>query len=330
MTKLPENGSNTPTDNIIITIKNEAKKVKKSDSTKRRLMKEDIVFYMILIPFISTFFLFNALPILASMVLGFFDYDMVSNPIFIGFENYIRMFTGDQVFLKVIGTTLKFAIIAGPGGYLLAFLLAWMINEFPRPIRVLLTFIFYVPSLVGNALYIWQVMFSGDSYAYVNNILLSFGFITEPIQWFQNPSYNFTLIIIIQLWLSMGISFLANIAGLQNVNTELYEAGAIDGIRTRWHELWYITLPSMKTILLFSAVMQIQAAFSMSALNKTLAGYPSVNNSVDTLVSYIEDIGTARYEMGYAASLSVFLFAVILIFRYGIGAVLNLIGKSDS
>jgi len=305
--------------------------VKKSPTkTQKRLMREDVVFYLILVPFVAAFFLFNVLPVLASMVLSFFDYDMVSSPIFIGFENYIRMFTGDQVFFKVVGTTLKFAIIVGPGGYLLAFLLAWMINEFPRGIRVLLTFIFYVPSLVGNALYIWQVMFSGDSYAYINNILLSFGFITEPIQWFQDTAYNFTIIVIVQLWMSMGISFLANISGLQNVNSELYEAGAIDGIRTRWHELWYITLPSMKTILLFSAVMQIQSAFSISGLIKSLAGYPSVNNSVDSLVSYIEDIATSRYEMGYAAALSVFLFIIVIAFRYGIGAVLNLIGKSDN
>lgn len=287
------------------------------------------MFYLILLPFLLAFFIFNMLPVLASMVLSFFDYDMVSSPLFIGFGNYIRMFTADRTFFKVVGTTLKFALIVGPGGYLLAFLLAWMINEFPRAIRVLLTFVFYVPSLVGNALYIWQVMFSGDSYAYVNNILLSFGFITEPIQWFQNTSYNFFVIVLVQLWMSMGISFLANISGLQNVNTELYEAGAIDGIRTRWHELWYITLPSMKTILLFSAVMQIQAAFSISTLIKTLAGYPSVNNSVDTLVPYIEDVATSRYEMGYAAALSVFLFAVVIAFRYGIGAILNLIGKSE-
>ena len=300
------------------------------NNTKKRLMREDITFYLILIPFVSTFFLFNVMPVLASMVLSFFDYDMVSSPIFIGVENYIRMFTGDQVFFKVAGTTLKFALIVGPGGYLLAFLLAWMINEFPRPVRVLLTFIFYVPSLVGNALYIWQVMFSGDSYAYINNILLSFGLITEPIQWFQDTNYNFAIIVAVQLWMSMGISFLANISGLQNVNTELYEAGAIDVIKTRWHELWYITLPSMKTILLFSAVMQIQSAFSISTLIKTLVGYPSVNNSVDTLVSYIEDIATSRYEMGYAAALSVFLFVVVISFRYGIGALLNLVGKSDN
>jgi multiple sugar transport system permease protein len=281
-------------------------------------------------PFMILFFVFGILPILASMVLSFFDYDMVSTPIFIGFENYIRMFTGDQAFFNVVGTTLKFAILVGPGGYILAFVLAWMINEFPRPIRVFLTFIFYVPSLAGHALYIWQIMFSGDSYAYINNLLISFGFITEPIQWFQSTDYNFVLIVVIQLWMSMGMSFLANIAGLQNVNTELYEAGAIDGIRTRWHELWYITMPSMKTILLFSAVMQIQTAFSMGTLQQSLVGYPSVNNSVDTLVLLIQDVGTARYEMGYAAALSVFLFAVIIIFRYAIGALLNLVGKSDS
>ena len=292
-------------------------------------MKDDVSFYLFMTPFMLAFFLFTVIPIASSMVLSFFDYDMVSTPIFIGFENYIRMFTADDMFFTVLANSLSFGILVGPGGYLLAFLLAWMINEFPRAIRVLLTFIFYVPSLVGNALYIFQIMFSGDSYAYINNLLISFGFITEPIQWFQNPEYNFVLIVAIQLWSSMGVSFLANIAGLQNVNTELYEAGAIDGIRTRWHELWYITMPSMKTILLFSAVMQIQTAFSMGALQTTLAGYPSVNNSLDTLVQYIGDIGTTRYEMGYAAALSVFLFAIIIIFRYLIGGLLNLIGKSD-
>lgn len=292
-------------------------------------MKDDISFYLFMSPFMLAFVLFTVLPILASMFLSFFDFDMVSKPLFIGFDNYIRMFTGDELFFKVLANSLKFGILVGPGGYLLAFLMAWMINEFPRAVRVLLTFIFYVPSLVGNALYIFQVMFSGDSYAYVNNFLISFGLVTEPIQWFQTESYNFTLIVCIQLWMSMGTSFLANIAGLQNVNTELYEAGAIDGIRTRWHELWYITMPSMKTILLFSAVMQIQTAFSMGALQTALAGYPSVNNSVDTLVQYIGDVGTTRYEMGYAAALSVLLFIIIIIFRYLISGLLNLIGKSD-
>lgn len=290
---------------------------------------ENATFFVIMLPFMGLFFLLNILPVLASMVLSFFDYDMVSTPLFTGFENYIRMVAEDELFLKVVGNTLRFSVVAGPVSFILAFLLAWMINEFSQYIRMTLTFIFYAPALVGNAYFIWQVFFSSDSYGYMNNLLMSFGLINEPINWFQNTSYNMTLILIVQLWMSMGVSFLANIAGLQNVNTELYEAGAIDGIKTRWHELWYITLPSMKSILLFGAVMQIQAVFSVSSIITTLAGYPSVNNSVDTLVSYISDIGTTRYEMGYASALSVFLFALVLVFRFGIGALLNLIGKSD-
>ena len=291
---------------------------------------ENKVFFIITLPFMILFFMFNILPVLASIVLSFFDYDMVSAPIFCSLGNYIRMVTEDDVFVKVLGNTLKFSIVAGPLSFILAFLLAWMINEFNPIIRVALTFIFYAPALVGNAYFIWQVFFSSDSYGYLNNLLISFGLINEPINWFQNTSYNMTILLIVQLWMSMGVSFLANIAGLQNVNAELYEAGAIDGIRTRWHELWYITLPTMKSILLFGAVMQIQAVFSVSSMITTLAGYPSVNNSVDTLVSYISDIATARYEMGYASALSVFLFALVLVFRFGIGALLNLVGKSDS
>lgn len=291
--------------------------------------KEDKAFAVLLLPFMVTFFFFSILPILSSMGLSLFDYDMVSNPIFIGVDNYIRMFTADAVFLKTIGTTLKFAIVAGPLGYIFAFLLAWMINDFGPILRIILTFIFFVPSLSSNALYIWQIMFSSDSYGYINSFLISFGFINEPIQWFQNTDYNMLLIILVQLWMSMGICFLANIAGLQNVNVELYEAGAIDGVRTRWHELWYITLPSMKNILLFSAVMQIQSVFSVSTLITTLVGYPSVDNSVDTIVSYISDIGTTRYEMGYACALSVILFMIILFIRYIVGVVLKIVGKNE-
>ena len=170
-------------------------------------------------------------------------------------------------------------------------------------------------------------MFSADSYGYANSFLLSFGIIQEPISWFKNPQYNMTILMFVQLWTSMGISFLADIAGFQNINPELYEAGAIDGIPNRWYELWYITLPGMKDILLFGAVMQIQATFSIGAVISTLAGYPSVNNSVDTVVTHLLDVGTVRYEMGYAAAISVFLFLMMLLTRVLIGKILNLLGK---
>lgn len=299
----------------------------KNKTIKRGALNENAVHYIMISPFLILFFLFTVLPVISSLVLSFFSYDMISLPKFSGVTNYLRMFNGDEVFPKAVVNTLKFAVVTGPLSYLLAYLLAWFINDFNPAVRTVLTFIFYAPAMIGNATFIWQTMFSSDSYGYANSFLISLGIITEPISWFKNEAYNFTILIIVQLWTSMGISFLADIAGLQNVNPELYEAGALDGIKNRWHELWYITLPSMKSILLFGAVMQIQATFSIGAVITALAGYPSVNNSVDTVVSHLLDVGTVRYEMGYAAAISTVLFLMMLFARYLIGKILNLLGK---
>ncbi len=295
---------------------------KSSKLTKKRMMSDDVSFYLFMAPFVLLFFLFTVIPILASMVLSFFDYDMVSKPIWLGLDNYIRMFTSDELFFTVLGNSLKFGILVGPGGYLLAFLLAWMINEFPRAIRVLLTFIFYVPSLASNATYIFQIMFSGDSYAYINNLLISFGLVTEPIQWFQDTGYNFVLIVGIQLWMSMGVSFLANIAGLQNVNAELYEAGAIDGINNRFQEIWFMTLPQMKPQLLFGAVMQISSSFACGGVMATLCGNPSVDYATHTIINHISDYGGERYELGYACAISTVLLMAMLLVNKVINKVL--------
>ena len=227
------------------------------NSLKKKI-KQDFEFHILWLPFLVLFFVFTILPIISSVALSFTDFDAVSMPKFIGLENYFRMFTSDEVMPTALKNTVLFAVFIGPFGFALSFFLAWIINEFGRTARSILSFLFYSPALVGNAYYIWQILFSGDSYGYANSLLMSLGLINEPIQWFRNETYVFGIIVLVQLWLSMGVSFLANIAGLQNIDDELYEAGAIDGIRTRWHELWYITLPSMKSILLFGIVMQIQ------------------------------------------------------------------------
>ena len=300
----------------------------KSKKLKSKGLLTGPAYYVMLIPFMGLFALFTLVPIGASMVLSFFDYDMISTPIFVGLQNYMHMVTEDKTIFIVLKNTLIFSVIVGPLSYILALLLAWLINEFSHTVRTIFAFVFYTPALVGGSAYvIWQNLFSGDSYGYMNNILLSVGLITEPIIWFKNTSYNMIIIIIVQLWMSMGVTFLANLSGLQNVDTELYEAGAIDGIRSRWHELWYVTLPSMKSILFFSAVMQIQSSFSVGPVITALAGYPSVNNSVDTLVSYISDVGSVQYEMGYAAALSVILFGMMAIFRVVVGNLMKLLGK---
>jgi multiple sugar transport system permease protein len=289
--------------------------------------KESMPYYVLIAPFLLMFILFTVLPILASLVLSFFNFDMIKTLQFNGLDNYVRLLINDEIFMTTVKNTLVFAVITGPLGFLLSFVLAWFINEFSPFIRTLLSFMFYCPSLVGNAYFIWQVAFSSDSYGYINSALLSMGFIQEPIYWLSNEQYLMPIIIIVQLWQSMGVSFLSNISGLQNVNGELYEAGAIDGIRTRWQELWYITLPAMQHMLLFSAVMQIAGAFSVSAIAVQMAGYPSVNYCVDTIVSYLADVGGTRYEMGYASAMSVILFIMMALSRSLIKKAINSLGN---
>ena len=271
-------------------------------------MKQNWELYVLLAPFLVLFFLLTVLPVLSSFVLSFFNFDMVSLPKFAGFENYVRMFIEDDIFLIVLKNTIVLAVLTGPAGFLLAFVLAWMINEFGPFFRTVLSFMFYVPALTGGGLLIWTIMFSGDSYGYANAVLLSLGIVTSPIQWLSSTAAIIPIVVAVQLWSSMGVSFLANISALQNVNPELYEAGAVDGIRNRWQELWYITLPGMKSMLLFSAVMTIASSFSISSIITQLAGYPTVNYTADTIVSYLSDVGAVKYEMGYASALSVILF----------------------
>ncbi len=304
-------------------MKNQATKLSK----KRGISNNNLTDYIMLAPFLVLFFVFTVLPILVSIVLSFFNFDMVSMPSFIGLDNFARMFLSDDVFFTTVKNTLVFSVIAGPIGFCLAFMLAWFVNEFSPMVRTLLSFMFYAPSLVGNAYFIWQVLFSGDSYGYLNSLLLSMGFITDPIQWLKNEEYIMPILIIVQLWQSMGISFLANISGLQNVNNELYEAGSIDGIRNRWQELLYITLPAMQHMLLFSAVMQIQSSFSVSAIAIQLVGFPSVGYAGDTIVSHLTDVGTVRYELGYASAIALVLFAMMLLTRMIIGKIISMLNN---
>ena len=285
--------------------------------------KEKVPLYIMIAPFTVLFFVFMVLPIFSSIVLSFTSYDTMYKTAFVGLQNYYRMFLEDEVFPIAAKNTVLFAVITGPLGFLLSFALAWLVNDFSPKLRTALSFLFYAPALVGNAYFIWQILFSGDSYGYINSFLLSAGFISEPIVWLKSEKYVFMIIVIVQLWQSMGISFLSNISGLQNVNEELYEAGSIDGIRNRWQELWYITLPEMKHMLLFSAVMQIQSSFSIGMIAVQLAGFPSVNHSADTIVAHMLDVGTVRYEMGYASAIAVFLFVLMGLTRILIGKLLN-------
>ena len=231
--------------------------------------------YVLLLPFMFFFFLFTVWPVIASIFVSFTEYNVLEAPRFVGLDNYRRLFLEDDIFKKAIGNTLVFAIVTGPLGYLISLFTSWIINEFGRFTKALLTFIFYIPSISGTVYTIWGLIFDSDIYGYANSFLIRLGIIDDPINWLTNESYILPLIILVQLWMSMGVGFLAMRAGFATTDSQYYEAGAIDGIRNRWQELWYITIPMMAPHLTTAAVLQVTAMFSNAVVSETLAGNPS-------------------------------------------------------
>lgn len=268
--------------------------------------------YILMAPYFILFTLFTVLPVIASIGLSFTNFNILEPPVFTGWDNYVRLFLEDDIFVTGIKNTLLFAVITGPLSYIACFLFAWIINEFGSGLRAFLTLIFYAPSISGNVYFIWRVIFSGDRYGFFNGLLLNLGILNEPVIWLRKAEYILPILILVQLWLSLGTGFLAFIAGLQTVDKTLYEAGAVDGVSNRWQELWYITLPSMKPQLMFGAVIQITQSFAVSDISINLAGFPSVNYAGETIVTHLIDFGSIRFEMGYASAIATILFFMMI------------------
>ncbi|MCR1808787.1 carbohydrate ABC transporter permease [Haploplasma modicum] len=268
-----------------------------------------------LIPYWTLFFIFIVLPVIAAIALSFTYYNAIEAPKVTGLSNYIELITMDTVFMKyVLSNTIKFALIVGPIGYILSFLLAWMLSQISSIPRTILAIILYSPSLtMGVAMSsMWRIIFSGDSKGYLNALLLNYGVIVEPIQFLVSPQYLMTIMIIVSLWSSMGVGFLAMLAGLLNVDKTLYEAAYIDGIKNRTQEVFYITIPSMKPQLLFGAVMATVTTFQAGAIGVQLSGSnPTPEYAGQLIVNHIEDYGFIRYMMGYAAAVSVVLLLMV-------------------
>ena len=207
------------------------------------MMKQYRIGYLMIAPFMIMFFIFTIIPVAASLLLSFTSYNMIQMPKFIFMQNYIQLFLTDELFIIALKNTMIFAIATGPGSYFISLITAWFLNELSPRARSIVTFIFYAPSISGNAVLVWTLAFSGDSYGYVNGWLMKLGIISEPILWFTNTKYIMPLCIVVSLWMSLGTSFLAFIAGFQGINHDMYEAAAIDGIKNRWQELWYVYPP---------------------------------------------------------------------------------------
>ncbi|MCM1264444.1 MAG: sugar ABC transporter permease [Butyrivibrio sp.] len=273
--------------------------------------------YYFVLPYAILFVIFILAPVIMAIVLSFTNFNAIQFPSFVGFLNYINLITSDDVFMQyVLPNTVKYALIVGVGGYVLAFLLAWALANMTKIPRTIFALVLYSPSLTtGVAMTVlWKIMFTGDQTGYINSWLMDIGAINEPIIWLVNTTYLLPIVIIIGLWSSMGVGFLAILAGLLNVDESLYEAAAIDGVRNRFQEMIYITIPSMKPQMLFAAVMQIVNAFQNGQISTLLAGNPTPQYAAQLIVNHIEDYGFIRYEMGYAAAVSVALLLIVQIF----------------
>ena len=290
-------------------------------------MKRNKVAYLMVAPFMILFLLFTIFPVFLSILLSFTDFNMLEMPNWVGFDNYIRLFLDDDIFIIAAGNTLVFAAITGPTSYLLSFLVAWFINELGPKIRALVTLVFYAPSISGSVYMIWKTMFSSDAYGWVNGILMELGIIGSPILWFENATWVMPLCIVVALWTSLGTAFLSFIAGLQGVDKSQYEAAAVDGIRNRWQELWYVTLPNMKPQLMFGAVLAITQSFGFGAIVTALCGMPSVDYAAHTIMHHLDDYGGQRYEVGYSSAIAVVLFVVMYGSNYIVKKALSKVGQ---
>ncbi len=274
-----------------------------------RRIRQNREAYLMMLPFMLLFTLFTVIPVIMSLPVGLTDFDMATfPPKWVGLSNFYNLFLNDSVFIKSIRVTLIFAAFTGPLSYFLSFLLAWLINEMNRTLKVIFTLIFYAPSMASGVYAVWQLIFSGDSYGIANSALMNLGITTSAIQWLTDSRYILAVVIIVQLWVSMGAGFLAMRAGFQNIDPALYEAGAVEGIKNRWQELIYITIPGMGPSLMFAAVMQIVSAFTADIVARNLVGFPSTDYAAHTIMTHAYDYGWVRFEMGYASAICMILF----------------------
>jgi len=290
-------------------------------------MKRSKMCYAFLAPYAIIFFLFYVAPVAVSIFFSFTYYNILESPRFLGLDNYISLILEDDIFLTSIKNTLVIAVVTGPLGYIASFLFAWLINELPRWVRSVAVIIFYAPSIAGAAcLSIFSVFFRGDAYGQVNAFLMNLGIIDTPILWFINPTYMLPICMVVILWMSLGSGFLSFVAGLQGVDRSQFEAGYMDGVKNRWQELWYITLPNMKPMLMFGAVMSITQAFSVYDVTVTLCGNPSTDYAARTIVTHLVDYGFTRFEMGYACAIATILFLMMILCNKAIQNLLRRVG----
>mgnify|MGYP004662299341 CR=1 FL=1 len=279
---------------------------------KRPLRSRDVWGWLFMAPFLIPLIVFGIIPVIYSLCMSLFSYNLYEPAVFVGLDNFRSLLLEDEEFGKAVKNTLIYAFTVTPIVFLLNFILAWVINSFKRGLRNLLVVLFYIPQMTtGTAMtVIWLYVFSGDRYGVLNYLLTSLGWISAPIQWTTDTGILFGVVIFIGIMMGSGMSFLTFVAAFQALPADMYEAGRIDGIRSSFQELIYLTMPQMKPQLLFSAITSSVAAFAIADIPAQVAGFPSPDYAAHTIALHMRDYGFTRFEIGYASAISVILFAL--------------------
>jgi multiple sugar transport system permease protein len=277
-----------------------------SNRTERRKIAKGLLFIS---PWLLGFFLFTIYPMLASFYFSFTRYDVLRPPKFIGFENYIELFTGDDLFRTAMYNTVWFVLVAVPIGLVAAFLLAVLLNQNLRGKSVYRT-IFFIPSITPAvaSVMVWLWIYN-TQYGLINGILIGLGL--EAIPWLSSPALAKPSLVVIQVW-AQGTAIIIFLAALQDVPRTLYEAARVDGanaLQRFWHVTVPMTTPAMLYVLLTGLIGTFQAFIWPWLLTR---GGP--NNATLLFSVYLYRSAFEHFKMGYASAQGWLLFILVITF----------------
>jgi multiple sugar transport system permease protein len=270
--------------------------------------KEAIFGYLFISPWLFGFLVLRFGPMIASLILSFTEYDIITSPVFIGVENYVKMFGGDPSFWDALRVTLTYALFAVPVGLALSLMIAILLNQKVSGVAIWRT-IYYLPSVVSGVAVamLWVWLFHSD-FGLIN---LALGYIgIQGPAWLRDPQWALPALIIMSFW-TIGGSMIINLAGLQGIPTELYEAASLDGANA-WHRFWSVTLPMLSPVLFFNLVIGVIETFQYftNAFVMTSGG-PGRSTLFYNL--YLYNNAFRFYKMGYASALAWVMFLIILV-----------------
>jgi len=278
--------------------------------TKSKSLSNEAKWGIVLaLPAILGFLIWTLGPMVASFILSFTDWNVVSTPHFIGIENFRKMFMEDFIFKKSIYATLYYTLGSVLSTVIFAFLIALLLNQKIKGLPIFRT-IFYLPSItpaIASAM-LWIWLFNPD-FGLLNQLLGRFGI--PRLQWIYDEKQVIPSLIFMSIW-GMGGTIIIFLAGLQGIPQEFYEAVDMDG-GNWWHKFRYITIPMMTPTIFFNLVMAIIGTFQVftSAYIMTSGG----PNYASMFYVYYIYLSAFRYgDMGYACALAVILFFIILSF----------------